>query len=77
MRREARRGGREERYRRCRGKTKYQEVRERNEQPAKGLFPELALISDCNHALFLINLPRRGGVAGRERPLSGRLDYAE
>lgn len=54
-------------------------MRERNEQPAKGLFPELALISDCNQPLFLIRALQRGGVAEREEGLrvSGRLDDAE
>ncbi len=54
-------------------------MRERNEQPAKGLFLELALISDCNRALFLINSLQRGGVTerARELTLSGRLDNAE
>lgn len=54
-------------------------MREKNEQPAKGLFPELALISDCNQPLFLIRALQRGGVAEREEGLrvSGRLDDAE
>lgn len=41
-------------------------MREKNEQPAKGLFLELALISDCNHALFLINCTQRGDGAESE-----------
>lgn len=37
-------------------------------------FPELALIRVCNHALFLIKSPQRGGVGVKEQTLSGRLD---
>lgn len=37
-------------------------------------FSELALIRDCNHALFLVKSPQRGGVGVREQTRSGRLD---
>lgn len=43
----------------------------------KPRFPELAFISECYHALFLINSPQCGGAAEEEWTLSCRLGNAD
>lgn len=43
----------------------------------KPRFPELGLISECYHALFLINSPQCGGAAEEEWTLSWRLGNAD